>query len=120
MMKEITCIICPRGCSLNIHKEQDEWVVCGNHCPRGVKYAISEMTAPTRMLTSTIRVKDGIHPVCPIISAKPIPKSEIMKCMKEIWNYEVNAPIHYGEVVISNIGNTGVDMIASRDFGKKK
>ena len=52
-MKELTCIVCPRGCRLKVN---DDMVVTGNACPRGEKYAINELTHPTRTITSSIRV----------------------------------------------------------------
>ena len=47
-MKELTCIGCPRGCTLKIERDGDGWSVTGNTCPRGREFAVSEMTAPRR------------------------------------------------------------------------
>ena len=53
-MKELICIVCPRGCHLTIDENKN---VTGNSCPRGVQYAINEVTNPMRMLTSTVFIK---------------------------------------------------------------
>ena len=42
-MKELTCIVCPRGCRLKV---DDNMEVSGNACPRGKIYAINELTHP--------------------------------------------------------------------------
>lgn len=115
---ELTCIVCPKGCRISIEKENNNFIVVGNSCPRGERYAISEMKHPMRMLTSTITVLDGVHPVCPIISSQPIPKEKIPVCMKVIWQSKAVAPIACGDVVISNIAGTKIDMLASRDLSK--
>ena len=47
-MKEFNCIGCPRGCLLHVEEENGEFTVTGNSCDNGRKFAISEMTEPTR------------------------------------------------------------------------
>ena len=73
-MKELTCIICPRGCHLVV---DDELNVTGNTCPRGAVYAKQELTHPTRTLTSTVRIESEIEVSLPVKSDKPLPKEKI-------------------------------------------
>ena len=42
-MKELICIVCPRGCHLKVDAELN---VTGNACPRGIVYGKKEVTAP--------------------------------------------------------------------------
>ena len=65
-MKELTCIGCPRGCTLKIERGGDGWSVTGNTCPRGKEFAISEMTAPKRTICSTVRTAFPDAPVLPV------------------------------------------------------
>ena len=66
-VKEYTCIVCPMGCPLKVELEDGKVLkVTGNTCPRGEKYAITESTAPRRVLTSTVRVTGGHLPLCPV------------------------------------------------------
>ena len=55
MVKEYTCIVCPRGCHLTAEKVVENGTetikVEGNFCPRGVKDATEEMTCPMRTVT---------------------------------------------------------------------
>ena len=58
-MKELICIVCPKGCHLKVD-EENGCAVTGNGCPRGAEYGKSELLHPTRVLTST--VKGGRRP----------------------------------------------------------
>ena len=68
------------------------------------------------MLTSTIRVNGGNHPVVPVKTSAPIPKGMMFECMKAINNEVVDAPVKIGEVLISNVCDTGVDIVATNEM----
>lgn len=90
--------------------------VTGNTCKRGEKYAHDECTNPVRMLTSTMRVHGGSLPVIPVKTSKPIPKGKMFECMEAINREVVDAPIKMGEVLISDICDTGVDIVATNEM----
>ena len=115
MKKDMICIACPRGCYMTVEiGDSGEFVsVAGNTCKRGETYAMTEVTNPTRSLTSTVRVVGGMHPVVPVKSAQPVPKGLLFDCMKEINNAEIAAPVKIGDVVIRDILGTGVDIVAT-------
>jgi len=114
MERNLTCIVCPIGCSLKVELEEGKVVsVSGNTCPRGEKYAHSECTNPQRTITTTIKCAD--ESVVPVKTDKPIPKEKMFECMKEINKEVVDAPIKMGAVLISNICETGVDVVASNE-----
>ena len=52
-VRDLVCIVCPKGCRLRIEQTDDGLQVSGNHCARGAEYAQTELTHPTRVLTST-------------------------------------------------------------------
>lgn len=112
-MKELTCIICPRGCHLVV---DDDFNVTGNSCPRGEKYAKQELTNPTRTLTSTVKINAKNAVRVPVKSKEPLPKGLILQAMEEINKASVLAPIHIGDVVIPNILGTGIDIVATKDI----
>ena len=116
MKKSLVCVSCPLGCSIEVEMENDEVVsVTGNTCKRGDAYARSEMTHPVRSLTSTVKVKGGVHPVVPVKSAKPIPKEKMFECMEQINSVTLDAPVKIGDVVIENVLGTGVDIVATNN-----
>ncbi|MEA2077014.1 MAG: DUF1667 domain-containing protein [Candidatus Marinimicrobia bacterium] len=112
--KEIVCIVCPVGCKLTVKKQGDEYIIKGSQCKRGDQYAIEELTNPTRMLTSTVRLTDSQHVRLPVHSSAPIPKGLIFDAMKVINACSVKAPVGTGQAVIKNILDTGVDICSSR------
>lgn len=112
---EMTCTCCPIGCTLNITKQQNEFVVTGNKCPRGKKYAIEEMTVPKRTVTSTVKIVGGLYPVISVKTSEPIPKEKIFPIMEILSDVEIVAPVHIGDVVVKNIAGTGVDVVATRN-----
>ena len=98
--RELICIGCPLGCSLTVSMEGAEVVsVTGNTCKRGDVYARKEVTNPTRIVTSTVKVS----------------KEKIFDCMRALKDVTVQAPVHIGDVVLKNVAGTGVDMVATKN-----
>lgn len=114
--REMVCIVCPMGCRLNVQINDDETVVSGNKCPRGEIYAIKELTNPTRVITTTVKVEGGLLNRLPVKTKDAVPKGLIDECMNEINKVKVIAPVKVGDIIISNILNTGVDVVASRSM----
>lgn len=112
-MKSMTCIICPVGCKLDIDQEMN---VLGNRCPRGKVYAITEMTNPTRTLTTTVKTAFSNLPRLPVKTSQPIPKGLIFEIMKEIDDILVEKHVKIGDIIVKNIHQTGVDLIATRSL----
>ena len=88
----------------------------GNQCDRGREYGIKELTNPTRVLTSTVKVNNAHLSRLPIKTRGGIPKNKINECIEEINKVELEAPVKLGQVIIENIQGTGVDVIASRSI----
>ena len=114
-MKELICIVCPKGCHLKVD-ENDNYSVTGNDCERGAEYGKKELTAPTRVITSTVKVRGGLYSRCPVKTASPIPKGLIAEAMKLLNNVELQAPVRVGDIVIADICGTGLPFIAARNL----
>ncbi len=112
----LICIQCPMGCPLTVTIEEGIVTgVSGNTCKRGEIYARKEVTDPTRIVTSTVRVTGGDTPVVSVKTRTDIPKGKIFDCMRALKDVSVSAPVHIGDVVVSDIAETGVDMIATKN-----
>ena len=112
--RELTCINCPLGCRINVTLEKGEAVeVSGNTCPRGEAYARKEVTHPTRIVTSTMKVTGAKRPVISCKTASDIPKESIFKVMEAINEAAAEAPVGIGDVLIKNVANLGVDIVAT-------
>jgi CxxC motif-containing protein len=114
--KEITCIVCPKGCKVAVTVEGDTIKsIAGNQCKRGNEYAVCEFSNPERMLTTTVKIKGMERKMLPVRSSRAIAKTLLMDCMKEINKVEVGLPVMIGQVILSDILGTGVDIVASKD-----
>ncbi len=113
MTKELICICCPMGCNMTVELDGEKIVsVTGNTCKRGADYAVQELTAPTRTVTTTVRTPDGVS--IPVKTKDPIPKDRIFDCVKEIKSASVTLPVHVGDVIAENVAGTGTDAVAAR------
>ena len=114
--KDLTCICCPLGCQITVELENGEIVsVSGNTCKRGDDYARKEVISPTRIVTSTVKVAGGKSAMVSVKTKSDIPKNKIFDCVKALKEVTVQAPIAIGEVVLNNVADTGVDVVATKD-----
>jgi len=120
--KKMICIACPLGCEMEVTMNENAtaFIVTGNQCKRGENYGIKEMTNPTRILTTTVKLRNSYLKRLPVRTDTAIPKEMIMSCMREINRIEVCAPIVAGMIMVKNILNTGVNVVASRSIGLKQ
>lgn len=117
MKKELICISCPMGCHLIVDIENKK--VEGNTCKRGEVYGINEVTNPMRVITTTVRVINGEIPVIPVKTKEPVPKDMNFEIMDILKNVQVEAPVKLGDIIVKNILNTGVDIVATRNLRRE-
>lgn len=115
--RELTCIGCPLGCAVEVEIEENGQIanVTGNTCKRGDDYARKEVTNPTRIVTSTVRVEGGTSDMVSVKTKTDIPKNKIFACMEGLKGVCVKAPVHIGDVIVENIAGTGVDVVATKE-----
>lgn len=114
-MTELICIVCPKGCHLNVD-EKNDLAVSGNLCRRGEEYGKKEMLNPTRIITSTVCIDGAVLRRCPVKTDKAIPKGLIMGAMKELEDVRIQAPVHTGQIIIPNVCGTGSNFVATRNL----
>ena len=113
---KLTCIACPMGCPLSVEMEGDKVVsVTGNTCPRGKVYAEKEVSNPTRIVTSVVRVSGGESVMVSVKTKEDIPKGKIFDVVKALKDVEIPAPVKIGDVVVPNVAGTGVDIVATKN-----
>ena len=111
MSQDLICIVCPRGCRLHV---DDELNVTGNFCPRGVTYGKQEVVNPTRFIASTMTVVNSKFRRVPVSVNRAKKKKKIFAVMEEIKKIQVSPPIHIGDVLISNVADSGADVVATK------
>ena len=102
MKRELTCIVCPRGCQMVVELEgKNVLSVSGNFCPRGKTYAETECTHPTRTVTTTAKCSDGS--LVSVKTDRPIPKESMMDCMRMVNGTVVSLPVSVGDVILEDV-----------------
>ncbi|MCI9119841.1 MAG: DUF1667 domain-containing protein [Flavonifractor sp.] len=113
--RELICIGCPMGCPVTVELEGGEIVnVTGHTCKRGDVYARKEVTNPTRIVTSTVMVEGGTADMVSVKTRDDVPKGKIFECVQALKGLTVQAPVHIGDVILSDAAGTGVDIIATK------
>ncbi len=130
--KELICVVCPAGCNIKVELDGEGKIVSvtGNTCFRGKEYAESEVTNPTRTLTSTVPVyfSENAEPVMlPVRTNRPIPRGKLGEAMEIIHKTKVVSAegVKVGGVVIADfsrkLGIEGdVDLIACKSVAPHK
>ena len=112
-VRNLTCIVCPRGCQMEVELSDDGNVISvrNNFCRRGLTYANDECTNPKRTVTSTVRCKSG--GVVAVKTDRPIPKDKMFDVMKEINSAQAADSIKIGDVIVENVAITGANVVAT-------
>lgn len=114
MERNMTCILCPRGCAMTVRGEVGGLQVVGNSCPKGQEYAINECTNPVRTVTSTVRVSNREDTMVSVKTAAPVPKEKMMEVMAQLRSITVSAPVKIGDVVLTGV--FGTDIIVTKEI----
>ena len=110
---EMTCIVCPIGCRMEITRDGDELRVTGNKCKRGAAYAREEARDPRRMVTATCALSGGALARLPIRSSAAVAVDDIPGFLNAVYILRPSAPVDRGSVVGRNLAGTGIDAIAT-------
>lgn len=116
----LICVTCPMGCGLDVTVADGQVIsVEGQGCKRGMAYAQDEISDPRRVVTTTVRVQAGPHPLLPVYTDCPFPKGRIFALLAELRQIAVSAPVQAGQVILADALGTGVNVLASRDMPAK-
>ena len=114
MKREITCIVCPRGCRMTADIQAERITVTGHSCNRGEKHAVAEILHPVRSLTSIVRVSNRLDTMVSVKSEAPVPKEEMFAIMERIHATTVEAPVQIGDVLLDNV--CGTRIVATKEI----
>jgi len=123
-MKNLICIVCPIGCSLEVEEnasmqntELGDLCVTGNRCPRGAVYAAEELRAPKRIVTATCKIEgETEHSVrrVPVKTVSPCPKEKIPALLDDIYKLKITLPVKTGDILIADWNGEGIDVAVTR------
>ena len=103
MKRQLTCILCPRGCALTAHICDETVTVTGNSCPRGEGYAQNECLHPARTVTATLRIRNRYDTMVSVKTETPVPKDQMFAVMDRLRCITVDAPVCVGDVLPETI-----------------
>lgn len=113
------CIGCPLGCRLEVDEDQEAHAIVevrGFSCRRGRDYALQEHTAPQRIVTTTVGIDGARWARLPVRSTIPAPKDKVQAICRALRSVHISAPVTMGDIIASNVLDSGVDIIATRDM----
>ncbi len=116
--RNLICIGCPMGCPLEVTLENGEVIsVTGNTCRRGEIYGRKEVTNPTRIVTSSVKVSGSTSGAATVSvkTERDIPKDKIFQVIHELKGVSVPCPVNIGDVILSNAADTGVNIVATKN-----
>lgn len=116
--REVLCVRCPKGCRLKLFIDENI-VVKGQECKLGVDYGKKEARHPEREVPTTVKIKNARWPRLPVRSKKSVPLAKIDEVMEELRGLKVEAPVKKGEIIVQNVADTSVDIIAERDMERE-
>jgi len=114
--KHLICITCPKGCEAKAWAEDGEVNLKGKICKKGKGYLEQEFREPKRTLTTTVISRDSRLKRFPVRTSKPIPKKDLFRAMEALSSVEVRPPVKASDVIVRDLLQTGVDVIACDDL----
>ena len=124
-MRNLTCIVCPIGCSLDVEEDAnspENLSVTGNRCQRGEVYAREEIRSPKRVVTATCRIEGEFGSASslrrvPVKTDSPCPREKIPALLDDIYKTTISLPVKAGDVIIAGWKGGEIDVVATRTFG---
>lgn len=113
---DMVCIVCPNGCRLSVEQSNGKLTVVGNKCKRGETFAVSELTNPTRSVTTSVKTTVKGYSVISVKTDGEIPKSKMFDLMELCKRIVVTEPLPIGTVVAANLFGTGVNLITTKEM----
>jgi len=116
-IREFICVTCPVGCTIRAEIEDGQLLAAeGNVCKRGITFVKEELSAPRRMLTTTVQVRGGTLPLVPVRTTEAIPKELLLEVARTLRHIVIDAPVKAHQVVLADALGCGVDIITSRSL----
>ena len=113
---EMVCIVCPNGCRLQVDKTADGVTVQGARCKRGENFAVTELTCPTRSVTSSVKTTVVGYPVLSVRTDGEIPKEKISEFIRKLSEFTLDKKVPIGTILIKNVCGTGVNVITTTEM----
>ncbi len=116
---EYLCTGCPLGCRLEVDVVDGDVIeVRGNTCKKGVRYGKQEHLDPRREVSTTMWLAGGPLERLPVRASEAVPKPKVMGFVAALAGVVVEAPVAFGQVLVSDVAGTGIDVISTREVDR--
>lgn len=116
---EVVCILCPKGCLIQVSQGAESLTITGNACHKGLAFATQEWTHPMRTLSTTVKTSCERVPRVPVKTADVISKYDLLKVMDYLSHIQVALPVKMGDCIVKNVLNLGVDVVATMSMEER-
>lgn len=125
--RTVYCICCPKGCRMTVKMPEyagdgggcgrPDFEVQGYGCEAGRNYAVQEVTAPKRIVTTTVAVSGKRDILVPVRTSEAVDKSAVERILSVCSRLKVRLPVSAGEILKKDIGGagSGIDLICCAD-----
>ena len=116
MQQRLICENCVNHCRLLLHYGPDNLLneVTGNSCPGGVRYAEKVASELKTVIQATVKIEKADIDQIKVKTAEPVSMNLKDACFAEIEAFVATAPVKFGDVLIRNIGGSGIDLVAAQ------
>lgn len=112
-MQQLTCLNCPLRCRIEVeHSEDAILAIEGNNCERGFRFALDSVNLPKRNLSAYVKVENSSVQSVKVATTEPISRQLVGKVEKILDQLVLKAPVKINDLVIPNVLDSGVDIIA--------
>ena len=117
---EFTCVVCPAGCFIEAQFSEDHppklKSFAGARCEKGEAWIKQEIENPMRTFATSLSVQGGDFESVSLRTSRAIPREKIFEVMDAIRGLgKLSAPIHIGQVVLTNPAGADTEIIATRE-----
>lgn len=113
----LTCVLCPVGCEIEAARTESGLDIRGHMCEKGVEFATEEVLHPKRNLATSVPAEGRPATMISVRLSSAVPRDMLFAILAEIVKLRPALPVARGQVLIANVLDTGVDVIATRTIG---
>lgn len=110
----VTCMVCPMGCQVKWDEMTERFI--GNRCQKGADFTLQEKKNPRRIVTTTVKVKDGHLPLVAVRTKVPVEQGKVQEVMGELRGVSVGRNVRAKETICTLwLGGEEIPVIATAD-----
>jgi CxxC motif-containing protein len=99
---------------------QETGKLTGNKCPRGESYAKAYDPNSLEIKTFQILLENGYTQHLTVATDQPVTSALVERIDHALRTARITAPVERGEIVLTNIAGTGINLLSSRKMPARR